>query len=330
MLHSAGHIYPSRIGIINTIITTEHGRLSGVIKMKYQHNIPQSLFKQLIISGVCLLFIACAGHQGIEQNSTIKNQNPYSGHLKSSNRISGHIVAEDGYSPLVGATVYIPSRRAAPGKKIIKDLSLGSISLAGNANTCDKPKEPYVIYTCTNRAGAFYLNLTQVQEFPIHLAIINRENTRELALSLDDLGTYLGAIDLSIDQEVEKQKIAIVTDLFNPYEQIQKTLNDQHIDSTDIQIDFIQDFYEVFDIDSSQSCIEFTTLKILLEDNDGDAKADINNYQVVYLNSHNESDITELSRDARKKLIQFIADGGELYITSWKFELVEPTIDNYI
>lgn len=303
--------------------------------MKYQHKIQLSLLKPsrlkgLIISGVCLLFIACAGHQGIQQKTTVKNQNPYSGHLKGNNRISGHIVAEDGYSPLVGATVYIASRRAEPGKKIIKDLSLGSISLTGNTNTCGKPQEPYVIYTCTNTAGAFYLNLTRVQEFPIRLTIINREGTQNLAISLNDLGTYLGTIDLSIAQEVEKQKIAIVTDLFNPYEQIQKTLNNQQIDPTGIQIEFIQDFYELFDIDKNQSCIEFTALKTLLEDNDGDSKADINNYQVVYLNSHNESDITELSEDARKKLMQFITDGGELYITSWEFELVEPTIDNYI
>lgn len=303
--------------------------------MKCQHKIQLNLLKLnllkgFIISGVCLFLIACAGHQGIEQNSHVKNQKPYSDHFKSNNRISGHVVAEDGYSPLVGATVYIASRRAEPGKKTIKNLSLGSINLAGNTNTCDKPKEPYVIYTCTNTTGMFYLNLAHVQEFPIRLTITGRENTRNLALSLNDLGTYLGIIDLSADQEVEKQKIAIVTNLFNPYEQIQKTLNDQQIDPTNLQVEFMQDFYELFDIDQDQSCVEFIALKTLLEDNDDDKKADINNYQVVYLNSHNENDITELSKDVRKKLMKFIADGGELYITSWEFELHEPTIYNYI
>lgn len=315
-------------------------------------NLRQNFGYSILVGSLFLSLLACTSKPVILDSNPVVLSNPPTSLIEFSttknNSISGIIVDSVDSTPLVGITVYIADSHSGlhsglqeGTKKIFKrsanDLSLSSIGPDVDSKSCQKPIEPYIAYTCTNYWGAFYLNIANLRELPLRLKITNQRNTQEITLSLNDIGTNLGKIKLSpnasADSGMIKQKIAIVTDLLNPYREIQNSLSSEDIENIDLEsmkLEIAEGFYELYEVDAENSLIEFPSFESLFSDKDKDQKADINNYEVVYINSLEEADISNLSDEYKRMLIDYVSKGGELYITSWSFELQEPGIDSYI
>lgn len=248
-------------------------------------------------------------------------------------RISGKVLGEDGKTPVSAATIYIANYNAhtsvdaLSSKRMINDISLNSLSSA--VSPCAKPIESYITLACSRADGSFELTIPQITQLPLPLIFIKDGKKVEIAIDLNDLGTNIGTVAFDIP-EPHHDNIAIVLDLFNPYEDIRNQLKTRQFNSQSAFLDLSKQLSEVFDIDDSKAEISFPNLQSLFEDDDKDGKIDIFNYDIVYINSQNQADIAKLDKPKKQILLKYISRGGQLYITEWTIELPEIPLDQYI
>jgi hypothetical protein len=248
-------------------------------------------------------------------------------------RLQGKLLDVDGITPVAGATVYIVNPKAPPAKHMLNGLSLKSTAQLSSTSVkqqnCAAPTEPYFAYACTRRDGSFELVVNQVQQLPLPITFIKGENKVSINLGLNDLDSDIGDVAFAIPEEAQ-QKIAIVLDFFNPYEDIKHQLKTGHYDMRDAFREISNQMVQMFDLDKTKSKVMFPKFASLFEDLDGDQQIDLYKYDIVYINSRNSKDISSLSKEKRKELLKYISRGGQLYITEWKIELPEVPLDQYI
>jgi len=243
--------------------------------------------------------------------------------------VSGHVLLADGFTPANNVTVYVPNVNAK-SPLFINELTLSSKSSSEHA--CEKPLAPYLSFTCTDVNGQFKLPVTRLSNLPLSITVQSNEETVSTAISLSELGSDIGAITL-IDRQAfgaqkhDKDRIAIVFDLLDPYEEINRTLAENDISPDLIRIEMLQDFYDIYEINEKKSDVKVTTLQELVKDQNRDKLADIADYDVIFINCRNEDDIANLNTTIRKELLKFVSNGGELFITSWSFQLEKPELN---
>lgn len=233
--------------------------------------------------------------------------------------VSGYLVESDGVTPLYDATI-----AALSGQPSTETNTSGK--------SCPTPAKPHITYTCTNEDGSFSLDLSQVREFPVTISIEKLDEIQEITLALDDLNTDLGTIAMVSDMPAKKEKVAVVMDFYNPLQDIQEFLNANPSQTQDVKLQLINEYQNLYEINSEGRDISYPTFYSLFIDADNNGKADIFNYDVVYINSRQQSDLALLDQSLRKQLLDFISAGGNLYITEWTVELEkqEPSLDQYI
>jgi len=232
--------------------------------------------------------------------------------------IHGYIVDNDEVTPLYDATVAILGEPTSDGKEINK--------------SCSSPSKPHIVYTCTNEDGSFKLDLSQVHTFPVTLSVEKEGEIREITLTQDALNSELGTIALLSDENAAKEKVAVVMDFYNPLQDIQEFLNANPSQTQQVKLQLMNEYQNLYEINGENRDITYPTFYSLFTDSDKDGKADIFNYDVVYINSRQKSDIALLDQSLRKQLLDYISNGGYLYITEWTVELEteEPSPDEYI
>jgi hypothetical protein len=236
-----------------------------------------------------------------------------------SQTLHGYIMDSDGVTPLYDATVAILAEQTQlPVKKANK--------------SCPTPAKPHIVYTCTNEDGSFNLDLSEVHAFPVTLSIEKLDEIREITVTRDALNAELGTIALLADENTTKEKVAVVMDFYNPLQDIQEFLNANPSQTQEVKLQLMNEYQNLYEINSEDREISYPTFYSLFTDSDNDGKADIFNYDVVYINSRQKSDIGQLDQSLRKQLLNYISGGGNLYITEWTVELQkeEPSPDEFI
>lgn len=250
-------------------------------------------------------------------NSTSGITSPTAG--KAESVVSGYVVESDGATPLYNATVAVVGER---------------VSVAPNTKgkSCPTPAKPHLVYTCTNEDGSFSLDLSQVRVYPVTLTIEKLDEIQEITLSLDDLNSDLGTIAMLAEEIPAKEKVAVVMDFYNPLQDIQEFLNADPSQTQEVKLQLMNEYQNLYEINSDDRDISYPTFYSLFVDADNNGKADIFNYDVVYINSRQQSDIALLDQSLRQQLLEYISNGGNLYITEWTVELEteEPSPDQYI
>lgn len=250
-----------------------------------------------------------------------------------SQRISGKVLGDDGKTPLEGATVYIANYNPVDssnkqGKRMINDMSLSSLS-SSSLTTCEKPVEAVIAMACSRFDGSFELTIPQISQLPLPLVFIKDGKKVEVAIDLNDLGTNIGTVAFDFP-EPQHSNVAIVLDLFNPYEDIRSQLKTRQFNAETAFLDLTKQLSDVFNITDNNTEISFPDLQSLFEDSDKDGNIDIFNYDVVYINSRNQADVAKLDKAKKQALLKYISRGGQLYITEWTIELPEIPLDQYI
>ena len=238
---------------------------------------------------------------------------------ESDKSITGYLVQSDGVTPLAGATISI----ATPHKV--------QIAIAPSEGNCAEPSIDFHTYACSVEDGSFTLPMNDLKDFPLTLSIEFNNQRQIITLAADKITANMGRLAFSPNTEA-KEKVAIVLDFYNPFEDIRELLED---DSTDIQAakhQLLNEYQNIYNISNETSDISFPTFYSLFIDEDMDGKADIHNYETLYINSRSQSDIALLEQSLKNELAEFIANGGNLYITEWRIEMevVEPGPDQFI
>jgi hypothetical protein len=127
-----------------------------------------------------------------------------------------------------------------------------------------------------------------------------------------------------------KAHVAIVLDFYDPYTDIMNKLKLDYPFTQSVRLELMSEYIKVYEIDEENNDIAYPTFYSLFQDQDNDGQADIHKYTEVYINSQTKSDIDLLDKSLRRVLLQYIANGGTLYVTEWSFQFVEPDIDQYI
>lgn len=238
---------------------------------------------------------------------------------KSEHSIQGYLVQSDGVTPIAGATISV----ATPHKV--------QIAIAPSDGNCAEPSVDFHTYTCTMEDGSFSLLLNDIKNIPLTLSVELNNQRQEISIGSKSKAVDMGTLSFAPNVE-SKEKVAIVLDFYNPFEDIRELLEE---DSTDIQAakhQLINEYQNIYNISNETSDISFPTFYSLFIDEDMDGKADIHNYETLYINSRSQGDIALLEQSLKNELAEFIANGGNLYITEWRIELevVEPGPDQFI
>lgn len=240
-------------------------------------------------------------------------------------RVTGFIVTNDGATPVFNATIALLANEATPNAQ-------EGGRLQANAGSCAAPAKPYIRYACSKEDGSFTLDISAVQQLPVTLRIALGADAREMTLGKQQLNADLGSVALTTESLQGKDKVAVVMDFYNPFEQIKQFLNDDPSQLQSVKLQLMNEYQTLYQISSDSQEISYPSFYSLFSDNDDDGKADIFRYDVVYINSRDESDIALLDESIRKKLLAYIASGGQLYVTEWTVEVQsqEPELDQYI
>jgi hypothetical protein len=276
---------------------------------------------------VCTLAISLIGCSAQSVNTHTKHHidgQAFSGNLQ---HISGTLVDEDGATPIMGATVYIPKTGALP-QGPIADHSLGSIAKRGFG--CAKPSEPYISYSCTNGMGQFTLWVSDLSGFPLDIKFTHENNTASTNVSLNDMGEDIGTISLA-QSAPKKERIAIVIDVFSPFEEMGNSISNA-ISMQMVEAQFEQQFEEMYPSENGEDYdVEFLALESLFEDKDHNDQLDIFGFDIVYLISRDDEELSSLSKDSKRVLLEFVSKGGELFVTTLTVESEEDTpLDQFI
>ena len=282
-----------------------------------------------------LIFLSCAENLkyndsiAVENNNLNTTENNQLNPGVSSVGVSGIIVSSEDKKPLSNVTIYIPSYSIESDKKFIIEHSLNSPIV--NQPNCIKPSTDYISYTCSRADGSFFLPLSKVTALPLKIFVQKDNRINSTSIDLNEINSDIGVITFSEFEDLEvKDKVAIVFDLLNPYEEISKILTANDINPQFVQLEMLKSFYDIYEIDSNQNEVDVTTLKDLINTKETQKDADITQYDVIYINCHNEDDIANLPDDIKRALLMFVSNGGELYLTSWQFQLPETNLDQYI
>ena len=281
----------------------------------------KSLPRVILLLLLIVAISACSTATKVESDLVLQSND--STQATTATTVSGFIVENDGVTPVYGATI------AALSSKIeIKD----SHQRTENNYPCVSPSKPNINFVCTNEDGSFTLDLAQVREFPVMVSIEKDDEIQEITLDLTDLNSHLGIIAIAPEAVNLKDKVAVVMDFYNPIKEIQQFLSNNPTDTNEVALQLMSEYQNLFEINSSESEISYPTFYSLFMDADEDGKADIFNYDIVYINSRQQSDLALLDESLRNKLLNFISNGGNLYITEWTVELEqeEPSLDQYI
>ena len=288
--------------------------------MQYQHQTPFKSFPRII-----LLILLVGLMNGCSSVPFVNNNDSHKPDVAAKNTISitGFVVDDDGATPVFGATVALLGTETSPGTMTEENAQ---------GNNCASPAGPHVSYTCTKEDGSFMLDLSAVRQFPASIGIAKDGQSREISVTKNEINSDIGSITMTIDALQNKDKVAVVMDFYNPIEEIKEFLNDNPSQLQSVKLQLMNEYKTLYQISSDNQEVSYPSFYSLFVDKDNDGTADIFKYDVVYINSRDQSDIALLDESIRKQLLAFINSGGQLYVTEWKVELEqqEPTADQYI
>jgi len=235
-------------------------------------------------------------------------------------KVSGFIVESDGATPIYNATIAILGKKAEQ-----------FIQRAENLQPCISPAKPNINFVCSKEDGSFNLDVSQIREFPVTITIEKEDEIQEIALNENDLKSGLGTIAMVPRTSRVKDKVAVVMDFYNPIKEIQKFVSENDGDTQAVALQLMNEYQNLFQISDDSSEVSYPTFYSLFVDADKNGEADIFNYDVVYINSRQQSDISLLDESLRAKLLDYISRGGKLNVTEWTVEMEqEPSLDQYI
>jgi len=174
--------------------------------------------------------------------------------------------------------------------------------------------------------SAILLNACSTLSHPEH----NTATPRAASLTHNDVNTDIETTSIKPEKSAAKEKVGIVMDFYNLYEDILNKLESKSASSQNVEIQIKSQYKDIYNINVDQSQVTFPTFYSLFVDADKDGKADIHNYDTVYINSRSESDIALLDTKIKRALLRYINNGGNLFITEWNIELLESDLDQYI
>ena len=230
--------------------------------------------------------------------------------------LNGVLLAPDGKTPIAGATVYVPGSSSAGG-------------LITTAQGCEPPPESYVVYTCTEPDGSFSITLNRLSG-TVTLKFKKGSFQKTLVVNLNLPSNNIGSVVLPSNPAQGAPKIAVVTGSWDKMENVLAKLGFGSVDSWG-QLQLGTETFDLYDGNYSLPDTTYKNFPDIFNDNDGDSKPDIYNYDIVFINCGNSYESTVLTDTNKVNILRnYVLNGGKLYITDLSYDFVEQVFPEYI
>lgn len=225
--------------------------------------------------------------------------------------ISGKLTAPDGATPIANALVYVEGSMVAVAGDSVKA-----------AEACGTPPTASWASACTSATGAFAI--TAAVPAGAKLVAVKGAFRQETVLTLPASGPLdLGTVSL---KPASGAKLAVVTGSFDRIQDVLAKLGYGQLENGQLKLG--TEAFALFDGNSSLPA-NYKQFSALLADADGDGKADIHNYSVVFLNCGLDDDALQTPANVAV-LRNYVLGGGRVYASDWASDFVEQTFPDYI
>ena len=233
--------------------------------------------------------------------------------------ISGKLVAPNGETPLGNALVYVEGSAQSAAASGRVNAS------AAAASGCGAPPATGWAATCTAADGSF----TWKGKIPAGAKLVAVKGAFKATETVPAAGGDVALGVLSIPVGVGTTRMAVVTGLFDSVEDVLAKLGFGEVESGRLKAG--TEKFDLFDgmnssISASSERPPFTAL---FTDADGNGKADIFNYAVVFLNCG--LDVAQATNPAYAQVLRdYVAQGGRLYVSDQAYDYLEQAFPAYI
>lgn len=239
--------------------------------------------------------------------------------------VSGSLVAQDGETPLINATVYIP------------DDEQGEIP---EGITCALPEEGFLVVTCTGVDGSFSFS-AEVPEIDQLVRAVKGSFSMEVSIDPSEQGAEidLSTVSISTNPLASDANIAVVTGSFDDMQDVLAKTGLGDLNAFG-QLELGTETFDLYDGDYSLEGEEYPLFSELFEDR-GDGKARLFNYDIVFINcGAGESNwygeespsrnVPAADESTRATLREYVEEGGRLYVTDLAYDFVEQTFPEFL
>ncbi|MDH5179456.1 MAG: hypothetical protein OEZ39_02150 [Gammaproteobacteria bacterium] len=221
--------------------------------------------------------------------------------------IHGRLLAPDHATPIAGATVFSPAQLQAQAYAATVAPAAG----------CPAPAIPNQAYTCTDADGRFALTVP-AESTLVPLILQKGAFSTSAQVDLINGQTTLGDISLPADPAQGAGRFAVIQGAFDRMEDILAKLGMGRVDNITHQL-----------IPGTETFALFADTDPLFMDADADGRADIFNFDVVFINCGQSGEDSVLATH-RQTLHDYVMQGGVLYITDQAYDFLEQVFPAYI
>lgn len=282
----------------------------------------------MLCSSRVISLLLCAGLAACGGGGGGGNTNPPPP-VQNFQMVEGRLLAPDGVTPIAGATVYWSSNQiAAPDvktQKTVQEISTSCDAIAGVAGSvCTDAAGRYAVQIVANSTGPLALNFKKgIFNAALDLRTVVSGNTNQIIRLPNTL--------LETDHLSGGPRIAVVT---GEYDQIETLLAKLGFAQLEMDNATLVDGSARFDLYSGRfsNFTDTPQMSQLFLDPDFDGKAEIFNYDIVFINCGTYTyEQTILSSPESIAVIRtYVAQGGKLYVTDQSYNFVEQVFPEKI
>jgi hypothetical protein len=233
--------------------------------------------------------------------------------------VSGKLVAPDNITPISNALVYVEaSEIVASGREQPSDAP-------PPASQCGAAPNPAWSYTCTGADGSFSFTL-RIPSNNAKLVATKGAFRAETQLPAAAATLTIGSLALPVTG-TGAVRMAVVTGLFDRIQDVLAKLGYGEVDAGRLRPG--TERFDLFDGDGSLPDATYSDASALFADVDGNGRADIFNYAIVFLNCG--LDETAAEDPTRLQILRdYVQGGGRLYVSDLAYDFVEQTFPAYV
>ena len=305
-------------------------------------------FRVLAASLALCVLSACIGGGGDSPADSAATPTDTSG-TPGNLSITGTFFAPDGTTPIANALVYALGASTSSSSGAIGSISnsgtiTGTTSTSGFTGTigtlqastallaslsCGEPPADALAATCTDPQGKFDLKLSGLVPSTVVIRKGAFKAEQTVSVTNGQTSLILGAVTVPTSG-INAARMAVVTGSYDSIEDVLAKLGFGQLAFGKLKLG--TETFKIFNgtDDTDLTDLGYPSYTALFDDADGTGRADIFDYDIVFLNCGIEVDFSNFDADKLATLQDYVQSGGRIYASDWSYVAVEQAFPQFI
>jgi hypothetical protein len=291
---------------------------------------------------------ACIGGGGDSPADSAATPTDTSSGTPGNLSITGTFYAPDGTTPIANAMVYALAASTSSSGGIISSISNSGVitgtSISGVTSTigtmqassallpalsCGEPPADALAATCTDPQGKFDLKLSGLVPGTVVLSKGAFKAEQTVSVSNGQTRLVLGAVSVPTSG-INAARMAVVTGSFDSIEDVLAKLGFGQLAFGKLKLG--TETFKIYNGDDNGDLTDlgYPSFTALFDDADGTGRADIFDYDIVFLNCGIEFAMANFDADKLATLQDYVQSGGRIYASDWSYAAVELAFPQFI